>query len=48
MRTRARQAIDFLTQQLLRTGTIEPLVAFYFSDHIEQVQQSNSLPGFMA
>ena len=27
MRTRARQAIDFLTQQLLRTGAIEPLVA---------------------
>jgi hypothetical protein len=27
-----------LKQQLLRTGTIEPLVAFYFSDHIEQVQ----------
>jgi len=38
MRARARQAIDFLTQQLLRTGTIEPLVAFYFADHIEQIQ----------
>ena len=38
MRARARQAVDFLKQQLLRTGTIEPLVAFYFSDHIEQVQ----------
>jgi hypothetical protein len=38
MRARARQAIDVLQQQLLRTGTIEPLVAFYFSDHIEQVK----------
>jgi hypothetical protein len=38
MRTRPRQAVEFLKQQLLRTGTIEPLVAFYFSDHIEQVQ----------
>jgi hypothetical protein len=38
MRTRARQAVEFLKQQLLRTGTIEPLVAFYFADHIEQVQ----------
>jgi hypothetical protein len=38
MRTRARQAVEFLKQQLLRTGTIEPLVAFFFSDHIEQVQ----------
>jgi hypothetical protein len=38
MRARARQAVEFLKQQLLRTGTIEPLVAFYFSDHIEQVQ----------
>jgi hypothetical protein len=38
MRARARQAVDFLKQQLVRTGTIEPLVAFYFSDHIEQVQ----------
>jgi hypothetical protein len=38
MRARARQAVDFLKQQLLRTGTIEPLVAFYFADHIEQIQ----------
>ena len=38
MRARARQAVDFLKQQLVRTGTIEPLVAFYFADHIEQVQ----------
>src|ERR1700691_5710506 len=38
MRTRARQAVEFLKQQLLRTGTIEPLVAFFFSDHIEQVE----------
>ena len=38
MRARARQAVDFLKQQLVRTGTIEPLVAFYFSDHIEQIQ----------
>jgi hypothetical protein len=38
MRTRALQAVEFLKQQLLRTGTIEPLVAFYFADHIEQVQ----------
>jgi hypothetical protein len=26
-----------LKQQLLRTGTVEPLVAFYFADHIEQI-----------
>jgi hypothetical protein len=38
MRARARQAVEFLKQQLLRTGTIEPLVAFYFADHIEQIQ----------
>ena len=38
MRARARQAVEFLKQKLLRTGTIEPLVAFYFADHIEQIQ----------
>ena len=42
MRARARQAIDFLTQQLLRTGTIEPLVAFYLADHIKQIQFEDS------
>jgi len=38
MRARARQAIEILQTQLLRTGTVEPLVALYFHDHIEQVQ----------
>src|SRR3974377_133875 len=38
MRARARQAIELLKAQLLRTGTIEPLVALYFDDHIEQVE----------
>ncbi len=37
MRARARQATELLTTQLLETGTIEPLVALYFDDHIEQV-----------
>ena len=38
MRARARQAIEILKAQLLQTGTVEPLVALYFDDHIEQVQ----------
>src|SRR5258708_9807401 len=38
MRARARQAIEILKTQLLGTGTIEPLVALYFHDHIEQVE----------
>ena len=38
MRARARQATELLKTQLLRTGTIEPLVALYFDDHIEQVE----------
>jgi hypothetical protein len=38
MRSRARQAIEILKAQLLDTGTVEPLVALYFADHIEQVQ----------
>src|SRR5258708_22990062 len=38
MRARARQAIESLKTQLLGTGTIEPLVALYFDDHIEQVE----------
>jgi len=38
MRARARQAIEILKTQLLQTGTVEPLVALYYDDHIEQVQ----------
>jgi len=38
MRARARQAIEILKTQLLQTGTVAPLVALYFEDHIEQVQ----------
>ena len=38
MRARARQATEILKAQLLDTGTVEPLVAMYFEDHIEQVQ----------
>src|ERR1700675_4462493 len=38
MRARARQAIEILKTQLLGTGAIEPLVALYFDDHIEQVE----------
>src|ERR1022692_1773711 len=38
MRARARQATEILKTQLLGTGTIEPLVALYFDDHIEQVE----------
>ncbi len=38
MRARARQATEILKAQLLDTGTVEPLVALYFEDHIEQVQ----------
>jgi len=37
MRTRARQAIELLKTQLVDTGTVQPLVALYFDDHIEQV-----------
>ena len=38
MRARARQAIEILRTQLCQTGTVAPLVALYFDDHIEQVQ----------
>jgi hypothetical protein len=38
MRARARQAIEILKTQLIETGTIEPLVALYFHDHIEQAE----------
>jgi hypothetical protein len=37
MRARARQAIALLKTQLVDTGTVQPLVALYFDDHIEQV-----------
>lgn len=38
MRAKARGAIDFLKSQLLETGTVEPVIALVFSDHIEQIQ----------
>ena len=38
MRARARQAIELLKTQLVDTGIVQPLVALYFDDHIEQVQ----------
>src|SRR5258707_4095076 len=38
MRARARQATEILKTQLLGTGAIDPLVALYFDDHIEQVE----------
>jgi len=38
MRAKARAAVDFLKNQLVTTGNIEPLVALFFHDHIEQVQ----------
>lgn len=38
MRAKARGAIGFLKNQLLETGTIEPVVALLFHDHIEQVR----------
>jgi hypothetical protein len=38
MRARARQAIELLKTQLFDTGMIDPVVALYFDDHIEQVQ----------
>src|ERR1700689_2161152 len=38
MRGGARQATEILKAQLLETGTVEPLVALYFEEHIEQVQ----------
>ena len=37
MRARARQAIELLKTQLVDTGIVQPLVALYFDDHIEQV-----------
>src|SRR3984957_4575035 len=37
-RARARKATEILKAQLLETGTVEPLVALYFAEHIEQVQ----------
>jgi hypothetical protein len=42
MRGRARQAIEILKTQLIETGTIEPLVALYFHDHIEQAEFEDS------
>src|SRR5438309_3116767 len=38
MRARARQATEILKAQLFGTGAVEPLVALYFDDHIEQVE----------
>src|ERR1035441_3532378 len=38
MRARARQATEILKTQMLGTGAIEPLVALYFDDHIEQAE----------
>lgn len=38
MRAKARSAIGFLKSQLLETGTVEPVIALLFSDHIEQIQ----------
>src|SRR5579862_5660914 len=38
IRAKARDAVDFLKNQLVTTGNIEPLVALLFHDHIEQVQ----------
>jgi hypothetical protein len=38
MRARARQAIEILKTQLIESGTIEPVVALYFDDYIEQVE----------
>src|ERR1700687_1254742 len=42
MRARSRQAIEILKTQLIETGTIEPLVALYFHDHIEQAEFEDS------
>ena len=42
MRASARQAIELLKTQLVDTGTVQPLVALYFDDHIEQVQFEDS------
>lgn len=38
MRDKARGAVEFLKNQLLETGTVEPLVALFFDNHIEQIQ----------
>jgi len=38
MRARARQAIELLKTQLFDARTVDPVVALYFDDHIEQVQ----------
>jgi len=38
MRAKTRDAVDFLKNQLVTNGNIEPLVALLFHDHIEQVQ----------
>ena len=38
MRAKAKDAIDFLKNQLVTTGNNDPLVALLFHDHIEQVQ----------
>jgi hypothetical protein len=37
MRVEARGAVEFLKNQLLETGTVEPVVALFFDNHIEQV-----------
>ena len=42
MRAKSRGAIDFLKNQLVTTGNIDPLVALLFHDHIEQVQFEDS------
>ena len=38
MRDKARGAVRFLKNQLLETGTVEPLIALFFDNHIEQIQ----------
>lgn len=38
MRAKARGSMEFLRNQLLETGTIEPMIALLFHDHIEQVR----------
>jgi hypothetical protein len=38
MRDKARGAVEFLKNQLLETGTVEPLIALFFDNHIEQLQ----------
>jgi hypothetical protein len=38
MRDKASGAVRFLKNQLLETGTVEPLIALFFDNHIEQLQ----------